>query len=110
MFPAIVFLLLALSAACAQTPRQSDIERRVRSEMDFLASDEMQGRGSATEFEAVAARYLASELERDGLLPGGDATPSGNSYLQNLSLTETRVASATLKLGTNTAELGSGFV
>src|SRR5690242_7953904 len=44
----------------------------IRAEMDFLASDAMQGRGSATHDELVAATYVGSELERYGVQPAGD--------------------------------------
>jgi hypothetical protein len=110
MFRTILFLLIALSGPPAQTSSHTEVERHIRAEMDFLASDEMQGRESASQFEAVAARYLASELERDGLLPGGDETSSDKSYLQNFSFNQTKASSAALKVGGNTAQMGSDFV
>lgn len=50
----------------------------VRGEMEFLASDAMQGRGSATHDELLAATYVASRLREFGVEPAGD----GDSYLQ----------------------------
>ena len=41
--------------------------------MQFLASDALQGRGSGTPDELVAAMYVASELERAGVAPAGTA-------------------------------------
>jgi len=53
----------------------------IRSEMDFLASDAMQGRGSGTHDELVAATYLASQLEEIGVSPAGDSS----GYIQNVA-------------------------
>lgn len=44
----------------------------IRGEMEFLASDALQGRGSGTHDELLAAVYLASELRRLGIQPAGD--------------------------------------
>jgi Zn-dependent M28 family amino/carboxypeptidase len=49
--------------------------------MDFLASDALQGRGSGTHDELVAAVYIASELHRMGIAPMGDH----GGYIQNVS-------------------------
>src|SRR5437879_10173475 len=46
--------------------------------MEFLASDAMRGRGSATHDELVAATYIASELRAYGIEPAGDS----GGYLQ----------------------------
>jgi hypothetical protein len=40
--------------------------------MEFLASDALHGRGSATADEFTAATYIATELERVGVQPAGD--------------------------------------
>jgi len=52
---------------------QANIERNLRADVGFLASDAMRGRGSATEDEHRAAEYVATEFARLGLEPGGDA-------------------------------------
>jgi len=53
-------------------------ERCIRAHEEFLASDAMQGRGSGTHDELVAATYVASELRQYGIEPA-----SGNgSYIQ----------------------------
>jgi len=44
----------------------------VRGHMDFLASDAMNGRGSGTRDEWIAATYIASQLRRWGVEPLGD--------------------------------------
>jgi hypothetical protein len=58
----------------------------IRSQMEFLASDALQGRGSGTHDELVAAVYLAAELRRIGVQPAGD----NGGYIQNVS-TERRL-------------------
>jgi Zn-dependent M28 family amino/carboxypeptidase len=50
--------------------------------MQFLAADELHGRGSATRDEHIAALYAASQFEQLGLEPGGD----GGSFLQKAPL------------------------
>ena len=47
-------------------------ERCIRAHEEFLASDAMQGRGSGTHDELVAATYVASELRQYGIEPAGD--------------------------------------
>ena len=49
--------------------------------MEFLASDALQGRGSGTHDELIAAVYLASELRQMGVAPLGDR----GGYIQNVS-------------------------
>jgi hypothetical protein len=54
----------------------------IRGEMAFLASDELQGRGSGTRDEHLAALYAASLFAGFGLTPGGDH----GSFLQKAAL------------------------
>jgi hypothetical protein len=54
----------------------------IRGEMAFLASDELQGRGSGTRDEHLAALYAASLFAGFGLMPGGDH----GSFLQKAAL------------------------
>src|SRR5438270_12033829 len=72
--------VIAMALACAaQTalPAKTQLaqvsERDVRAEMNFLASDAMQGRGSGTQFELIAGTYIASMLQEFGIEPAGDA-------------------------------------
>ena len=50
--------------------------------MDFLASDELHGRGSGTRDEHLAALFAASLFESFGLEPGGD----GGSFIEKAPL------------------------
>jgi len=84
----VAFLLMltgALASAESPAPAQSCVSRyttvqmnSIRGEMEFLASDAMRGRGSATHDELLAATYVASRLREFGIEPAGD----GKSYLQ----------------------------
>ena len=81
----------AQAAATAPTgksvPVQSSVvpkvcERCIRAHEEFLASDAMQGRGSGTHDELVAATYVASELRQYGIEPAGD----NGGYIQRLAV------------------------
>ena len=72
---AIVLLLFCTLLANAASGTQTS-ERYVRADMNFLASDAMQGRGSATRDELLAATYIASQLQQYGI------QPVNGSYLQ----------------------------
>jgi Peptidase family M28 len=81
----------ALSQACAQTqPAASELEaalesiapEEIRAHMSFLADDLLEGREPGTRGYALAARYVASQLESMGLSPAGD----DGSYYQMVPL------------------------
>ncbi len=60
----------------------------VRGALEFLASDALRGRGSATHDEELAATYIASRLREFGVEPAGD----DGGYLQRVPLTERTLA------------------
>jgi aminopeptidase YwaD len=62
----------------------------VRAHEDFLASNALQGRGSATRDEAIAAAYVASQFEGFGLKPA----PGISSYTQVARIIHPRLAGA----------------
>ena len=71
----------------SRTTNSPILERNIRAELSFLASDAMQGRGSGTGYERIAAEYIGSQFQQFGLEPGGDADASGNkSFVQRVSL------------------------
>ena len=59
----------------------------VRAHEEFLASDAMNGRGSGTRDEWIAATYIASQLRRWGVEPLGDA----GGYVQDVEMARTQV-------------------
>jgi peptidase M28-like protein len=72
----------------------------IRAHMEFLASDALQGRGSASPDELIAATYIASQLRQYGVAPAGD----DGSYIQKIALVETRFAGPPqLKIAASTA-------
>jgi hypothetical protein len=50
----------------------SEIDSEVHADMNFLADDELHGRGSATRDEHITALFAASQFQALGLDPGGD--------------------------------------
>jgi Peptidase family M28 len=59
-------------AATAETASFRVLEQEVHADMNFLADDELHGRGSATRDEHIAALFVAAQLQSLGLEPGGD--------------------------------------
>jgi hypothetical protein len=77
--------LLAASCFALAVPafaQSSVTERSVAAHEAFLASDALQGRGSATRDEAIAAAYVASEFQSYGLAHA----PGMDSYLQTATV------------------------
>ncbi len=62
-------------------------ERSVRAHMEFLAGDALNGRGSGTRDEWIAAQYLASRMRAAGLTPLGDE----GGFVQTVNLSRTQV-------------------
>jgi len=62
----------------------------IRAHEEFLASDAMQGRGSGTHDELVAATYIASQLRQYGITPAGD----NGGYIQRVPVVRRKVTSA----------------
>ena len=95
--------------ALAQSPI---LEQNVRAQLNFLASDAMQGRGSGTIYERIAAEYIGSQFRQFGLEPGGDADSAGNKgFVQRVSLQASKFVAAptlTITSGGNTQKLEYG--
>ena len=74
-------------AACSACASHTITVPSVRAHMEFLASDAMNGRGSGTRDEWIAAIYIASQLRRWGIEPLGDA----GGYVQAVELARMQV-------------------
>src|SRR6201996_2750668 len=73
----------SFDAAAKQTTSPSvTLQQEVHADMNFLADDELHGRGSATRDEHIAALFVASQLQSLGLEPGGD----NGTFLQKSAL------------------------
>ena len=70
------------AALAKTTPAPSSLEGEVRADMNFLADDELHGRGSATRDEHITALFAASQFQALGLEPGGD----NGTFLQKTAL------------------------
>ena len=96
----------------AQVRREGPIrERDVRAELGFLASDALQGRGSGTNNERLAAEYIGSQFRQFGLDPGGD----DNGFVQHVKLESTRFTgppslTATTNGNTQSWQFGKDFL
>lgn len=89
---ALIVSLLITSSVVAQSPV---LEQNVRAELTFLASDAMQGRGSGTVYERIAAEYVGSQFRQFGLEPGGDTDGTGNKgFVQRVSLESVKYVQA----------------
>jgi Zn-dependent M28 family amino/carboxypeptidase len=86
-----IFALLLTFVLAPPLLAQSIIrEENIRAELGFLASDAMQGRGSGSNFERIAAEYIGSQFRQFGLEPGGDNDSAGNKgYVQRVALDQT---------------------
>src|ERR1700752_938285 len=82
------------------------LERNIRAELSFLASDALQGRGSSTNYERIAAEYIGSQFRQFGLEPGGDADGSGSKgFVQRVPLESSKFTEPpafTVTAGSNT--------
>ena len=78
--PIGVVLLLAASvltvAGQAAPAKETVCKSCMQKDIDYLASDELRGRGSATEDELTAAKYIATAFQKLGLEPA-----TGKDYI-----------------------------
>ena len=74
----LAFLLAAAAAPAPLAPDQRAADR-IHADVQFLASDEFEGRDSGSRGHAVAAQYVAARFTGLGLKPGG---PGGSWYVQ----------------------------
>jgi hypothetical protein len=99
--------LIALLAQPALAQQTTAISRNaVEAHMNFLAGDELQGRGSATRDEAIAAAYVGAQFRLAGLTP----VPGMDGYLQRAPVTRiTPSGAATITVGDTTLTQGTDF-
>jgi hypothetical protein len=78
----LAIIVFAVGAQAQKTPagKTTVSQESVRKYMQALASDEMHGRGSATDDELTAAKYIASQLKLLKIEPAGD----DGGYLQTV--------------------------
>ena len=102
--------LLSAARKGAAGPRGADQvdAGRLRADLSFIASDELEGRDTPSRGLDLAARYLASRLQALGVKPGGD----DGGYFQRFGTTRRTVdpAKATVTLGERTFSYGDDFL
>src|SRR5687768_12928867 len=81
----LFLFLLVFGAVEAQKLRKEDKQliANLQEHIKYLASDELQGRRTGTEGEALAMKYISNEFKEAGLLPKGT-----NGYLQPFTVNE----------------------
>ncbi|NVK23651.1 MAG: M28 family peptidase [Gammaproteobacteria bacterium] len=87
--------VLAFTAACSQTDSKAEqsvsVEKhRIKSHLEFLASDYLEGRDTGSQGYEIAAQYVASEFQKLGLTPAGtegymQRVPFRRAYLNQQS-------------------------
>src|SRR3954465_4493897 len=85
----LLSLVVACSAEKAPPPGPTFTPERFRAHVEFLADDLLEGRDTGSRGHEIAARYVASEFDADGLKPGGAA---GGWYQQVMLQKTTRVS------------------
>lgn len=109
-----VFGVLALTlslSACGESNSQhtqnqvSASAGALQAHLEFLASDDLEGRDTGSRGHEIAAKYIAAEFKALGLQPAGD----DGTYFQRIkfrrSFLEENSASFTLNTGDDTVEL-----
>ena len=72
--------LLAVAAAPASQPVDASAAQRVRADVEFLASDLLEGRDTGSKGYEIGASYVASQFRAIGLQPGG----TGGSWYEQV--------------------------
>lgn len=82
----LLLITLFSQVALAQKLKKSEkaIIADLKTTIDFLASDKMEGRLTGTKGEKLAADYITSRFKQIGLLPKGE----DNSYIQHFTVNE----------------------
>lgn len=79
----LVCILVAFSTAYSQLKiNDKSSLNYLKTNLEFLASDELEGRETGTRGEKLAAMFIASELKKYGVKPYGD----NGTYFQNIKL------------------------
>jgi Zn-dependent M28 family amino/carboxypeptidase len=93
---AVLALLLSACSGTNDMPEQALSARpaAIEGHLQFLASDELEGRDTGSRGHQIAANYIASQFQTMGLAPAGD----NNSYFQQVPLRSARVQQESVKL------------
>lgn len=92
-----VALALLLSGCSVSNEPEQQLSARpaaIAAHLQFLASDELEGRDTGSRGHQIAANYIASQFQALGLAPAGD----NNSYFQQVPLRSARLQQESVKL------------
>lgn len=80
----LIILLFSFTVIFSQTTSnlKNSSYTYVKSNLEFLASDELEGRETASHGEKIASLFISEELEKYGVKPFGDS----NTYFQNINM------------------------
>jgi len=71
--PLVSALVLALAvSSCAQVPTATITPEALRTHVQYLASDQLEGRGTPSRGQDLATDYIAAQFKKAGLEPAGD--------------------------------------
>jgi len=80
---AVAVIVLATGGLWASKARTPKVDAdRIRAHVKYLASDELEGRGTGQKGGERAAAYVAQEFSSYGLLPAGE----NGTYFQNVPM------------------------
>lgn len=106
----LMVLLAAPSLATAQSPADRTARavraNTLRSHLEFLASDALEGRGTGARGGMLAASYIAAQFERLGLEPAGDS----GTYFQAIPLQGRSFTPSLRAAGGPGLDVGTDFV
>jgi hypothetical protein len=103
-------LLGALIAVFAYAQPYTVRREWVQADEAFLASDALQGRGSMTRDEEIAATYIASQFESFGLKPAPGMPDKTTGYVQPIELSSFQLdGKAVLQAGDKVFHEGQDF-
>jgi len=80
---ALLFALTVASPLVGQNPAPTVDPEKIRAHVKFLASDLLEGRGTGQRGGDIAAEYIATQFELDGLKPAGE----NGAYFQDVPMT-----------------------
>ena len=86
----LILLVIDINTIVAQTDRIESIIHRIEAEshLRFLTADELRGRNTGTIELNIAARYIAEQFRKSGVIPLGDEEAD---YLQRVNLTSSTI-------------------
>ena len=91
LLPLFVTALLVVPVAVETASKSASriTEASIRAHMEFLAGDALNGRGSGTRDEWIAAAYIGSQMRRWGIEPLGD----DGGYVQDVHIERSELSS-----------------